>query len=588
VQEDWGRGRTLFLLLALLVSTWSLGQWRASEVDPETGQTAILDEHSVWHLRRISLALGTTRLGQSDSFLSFPHGADVVELPVFDHSVALGLRLLSGGRVAAGNGGINERLMTRALLFLGPLLAALLCLGMFLWLRAVVGATRRGAFFGAFACSLLPFALSAGEPGILAVESLAVLLLLLGTRLLAGVLRTQASLDRFTLAMLSGAVFGVGLATSPLFLIATFGAWAGLLFVTLTSHAKQRGDWIRSVLLFGACTSLGALLPSLGGPWIPALDGLVRGWTRLCVLLGLLSGVPYLLLLWLPNWNSKVDLRRPLLGSLILIAVLGLSLARAFGADHVQLGLLFASLDLDQGLKVTGGLTADRVGLLLLGAFALGEVWRVRGRNWTPLGVMLATWGAGALLAGWVHAPAALFFLPVAAVSLQGIFQGPLRLSRVAPLLVCLTVLAGWDSLDRHDHPDTEALQTMALCRKLRGESPGTGAWNTIHPVQRAGVLADGRLAPLMAWYGRVPCASLGRARLGDIAGRATLADLLLAEDRFVLVDHALGLKLRWVLWGSGSSGRVSAGPALLEWLDVESSSESEGWAVLRAVEGPD
>jgi hypothetical protein len=363
-------------------------------------------------------------------------------------------------------------------------------------------------------------------------------------------------LDRFTLAMLVGALCGLGLVTSPLFLLLVFGAWCAFLFNALSAHGELRIEWVRTFLLFWITCGLGALLPSLGGPWVPSASGVIQGWTDLCSNLIVMGAAPFLLMLWTQGKAWKVDVLRWFAPGVVLLMVLGFALTRGFGADHRQFALLFANLQWTAHSSWSAHLSPTRVILLVTGMVGAAELFRAWGGQWTATGVLLCVWGTGALALAFAFEPVALFAVPVV-VGLAGrAFDRSATFKwAAAGLLLCIGVSV-WDSVEQHHNPDEEGLAVMAAARALREMSEPTGSHNTVFAVHRWGVLADERCAPLVVWYGRRACASLGPARNGDQEGSAALRQALGSSSVSSLILRLREMGLRWSLVGPASARR--------------------------------
>lgn len=575
--KDWGPAPRGLFLLALLLGLTALLNWRAVERDPATGQPAILEAESVWRLRRISLAIETSRLAQSDSFLSFPTTATSVDLPLYDEALALALRAFTGGRVGAPQRPVDEGLLMRAAWRVGPVLGLVLCLALYGWLRRLGVGSARSTCLAVLWCAALPTFLGASEPGILSIELLAVLEALAVGSLLVAVFRSPSSLDRFTLGMVAGGVCGIGLITTPLFLLIAFAAWCAFFFEALRCEGDERTEWVRAFLLFWITAALGSQLPSLGGPWLPSQSGNPHGWAELAQGLILAGAAPFLLFLWMPKKDWRVPVRAVLPGTVVLVGAMALALALFFGADHPRLALVFGSVDwvAGQGVQLNPG--AGLLGLCLLAALGVLRLLRHGSESWTAIGVLLTVWGSGSLLVASLHGPAGLLFLPVGAV-IAGttLAPGGRPVLGLGGLLLTLALCA-WDSHHRHGSPDLEGLAILEGARELRESTPRTGAFNSVHPIHRWGVLADERTAPLVAWYGRRPCAVLGAPRNGDPQGRASLERALGAATPQEVREGLAGLGIRWSLLGTRSPGRLDPGgknfpelPSLIDGEGVE------------------
>ncbi len=558
--------------MALLFSLGLVHSWRGVDKDPATGQPAIIEAQSVWRMRRIALAIETSRLAQTDSFLSFPGATSSVSLPLYDEVMALGLRAFSAGKVGAPHRQVDEGLLMRAVLRIGPILGLIFCLGLYRWLKVLGGGSPRSNCMATLWCCCVPIFLQHSQPGMLSIELFTALEALAASALLIAVFRSGAALDRFTLGMVAGGLCGIGLVTSPLFLIMAFAAWCAYLWESLRNRGEERTEWVRAFLLFWITAALGSQLPSLGGPWLPSQSGNPYAWTQLVSHVIIAGALPFLVFLWLPNkqWAAP---GRVILPACVLFVGLGAAVsAWVLGADHASLALIFGSLQWAAGQSFDASLTPGLLAVLLFGALGAALLLRSWQKEWSAQGILLTVWGALTFPLVLLHEPAALFCLPVAGgIALRVLNARANRWVGIGALSIGLA-LGVWDSVSKHSTPDLEGLEIMQAARELRQSTASPGAFNSVHPVHAWGVLADERSAPLVAWYARRPCASLGPARNGDRQGRQALELALTSNSANELRTVLVSLGLRWSLLGSSSPGRLSRGgtsfPVLLEFLD--------------------
>ncbi|MCB9913762.1 MAG: hypothetical protein H6828_01275 [Planctomycetes bacterium] len=324
-----GVGRILAALLVLLTLA-------ARELHvPAAAPGARLETHdaeSAWRLHRASLAMSSTRLAQEDRALSFPAARPVTQLPVFDELCALTARLTLG----SGEGLPRREDVERVLRGLGPLLTAVTLLGLYAALRRLGGLDAAPALAGLALAAFLPGFVELGVPGHVRIEAAVAPLALLAVALTLPAFRHREPLDRMTQALLGGAATGLGLATSPLFLAVWAALSAGFVHDVVRRSGDERRDAARSGLLFWLPTVLLGQLPALGGPWLPATEGLLHDWTRLLGVLAWIAALPLALGLARAEraWTRR--------GRAVLWACLALGVGGVLATSHVGPALLGA------------------------------------------------------------------------------------------------------------------------------------------------------------------------------------------------------------------------------------------------------
>ncbi len=551
-------GRPLALLLGLVALVAGLGALSATAApprDPVSGERLVADAATAWRLRRVALSIATPRLEQVDSALTFPRPHDALDLPAHDELWALAARAVTAGAVGAPGEVVDRERLERLALALGPALGLVLLLGLHLFLRQVAGAGA-GALAGTLVGVGGPVALACAAPGVVRIELTAAVVLLAGLRVLLAALGSRSPVDRFTEAMIAGALFGLGLALSPLFLIPAAAALSAFLRAAARAPAGEREDLGRAFLLFWITTTLGGLLPALGGPWLPAAEGLVRGWTRLVSELALLGAVPFVLLRLAPErvgrWlGGPAGALWPL--ALLVVSAVLLGLA---GPDLARTAVLSASLGLDAGGPVHAPDGFELAGVALVALACLG----LRRREPGPERDLLAGLALLAVGAALVHPPALLLAAAPAGLGVAASRWAP---RAAGPWLAAGTAaLALAFGLTGAGAPSPEAVAVARASRALRaalGPSPGM---ESPRPVQRGAVLCAPGVAPLVVWHAGRPCVTGGPARNGDPRGRreheALLALERAAEVRAALRRERVGL----VLLGPGQA--EGAAPAAL------------------------
>lgn len=567
-----------FLAGLLLVTAWFVGNWRTTPIDPETGEFAVLDSQSAWRMRRVGLAIASTRLAQTDGFASFPHEVSSQDLPLFDELLALAARLFSGGAVGKPGVAFDESALRRLAIWIGPVL---LCT----WLVALYGLLRRSARFSTRACLVAlavvvasPVVVDAGRPGTIWIELFLAILWVLQLQAVFALWRAERGLDQFTNAMIAGGIGGVGLATSPIYLVPTAIVWLSFIFACLRERDEERADVVRAALLFWITLAIGGLLPSLGGPWVPAESGAISGWTDLWGKLVLVGAAPLLLMSWSAKWRGSKHSPRYMAGLLLLLVSAGLVAMFAMGPDHEATALLFASVGWD-----SVGPGSMEVGLL---AFALlwclpwiaGFVLVPRGTSAEdePQVVRVMIWLAGiaCLALALVHPPSSLLFaVPTAYVVARLVDARGGRRQVVAGVVGLLVIGYLMQNTESRAAVDEERMAALRASRWLRANTDPTGAWNSVHAVHDWGVLVDPALASLVVYHSRRAGASLGVQRNADAAGRFGLEELLASSSPREFARHAHALGLRFMITSPRSAerwARFGAQPEVLAALPHE------------------
>jgi len=531
---SWARGLGPLLLLFGWLALWTAGDAAAppGAGEPSYGSEEsgpwIVDAQTAWRLRRVALAISTPRLEQVDSFLSFPGTIDTVDLPVYDELVALTARAVTAGRVGGPRQGVDTALLEHLALRFGPLLGGLALLALYASLRQTTPASGLAAAGACVFVGAAPAWLEAARPGVLRIELLAALACVIGLRVLLSVFRAHRPVDRFTHAMVAGAAFGFGLATTPLFLVPVAAAWFAFLRQVLRAPVEERDDVGRTFLLFWITVSLGGLLPSIGGPWLPAQDGIVSGWTRLVSELALVGALPFAFVRFAPGPSARLlaGKRGFVVAAIALVGAL--ALLHGAGPDHPRTALLFAALGLgEQGWDARLG-ALEVAGLLAWGVAAIGLL---RATLEPESRDLLAGVALLAGLAAVVHPPVALLAAAPVAVGAAAWFDAPrVRLAAGVACVAIAVALANATVRAARRHATGAGLEAVLLGRALRREEPEPRGWNSVRAVQRSAVLCAPGVAPLVAWHARLPCATLGPARNGDPSGRHSIHELL-AED---------------------------------------------------------
>ncbi len=557
---------------------WFVLGWRDSAIDPETGDFAVLDAESAWRLRRIGLAIESNRLAQVDGYGSFPGAAASMDLPLFDELVALLARGFSGGKVGSPGTPLDEFGLQRLSLWIGPALTFLWLAAVFGLLRARTGVSRVAASLSLVAIGAMPIVMEAGRPGTIWIELFIALVFALQLRAICAVWSSSQPLDQFTNAMFAGVLGGIGLAASPIYLAPTAGIWLALVIVATRAEAAGRADLARAALLFWIATSLGGILPSIGGPWAPATGGPVAGWTDLWGTCAILGALPFVLLLWQQGEAWSGGLMRAIKGGAVTLLVVGVVVLGLMGPDHEQSALLFAALEWDAG----GPWASESREALLVGGLTvlfalLSMMWRADGGPDSVASrtrvTMLCAGGATVGIAS-LHPPLLLLFLvPLAlvmGVSLDARGTG----GRVACFslagLLIFSVSGVVGNLE--GRPQDERLDGLAAARWLRQNSRPTGPWNSVQAVHANGILTDPQLAALIIYHGQRACASWGVRRNGDLAGRFGLDEALESNSPEELSRQVRSLGISYLVLGPNSAAsfaRQGAPRGLIEALRV-------------------
>ena len=553
-------------LVALLAGLGALVARGAPPVAADGAARPVVDAGTAWRLRRIALSLATPRLEQVDSALTFPSPHDALELPGHDELWALAARVVTAGAVGAPGEPVDLALLERLALFQGPALALVLLLGLLVSVRQLSGGGEGGALLGTLVALGGPCFLALATPGVVRIELTAAVVLLVALRLLVAALTARSSLDRFTEAMIAGGAMGVGLCLSPLFLLPAAAAAVTFLRAAGRAPEGEREDLGRAFLLFWITTILGGLLPAMGGPWLPAAEGLVRGWTRLVSELALLGVAPFLLLRLAPR-RFAPWLTGPAgaLWPLGLLAIGGTLLALA-GPDHSRTAVLAHALGLAAEGPVELPSAHELVGIGLVAVGCLG----LRNAAPGPERDLLAALSVLALGAALVQPLALLLAALPAGLGVAETWRtSRARAGALAGATLALAIVWGASGLGA---PDPGALEVVRASRLLRGSlGPGPG-WESPRPVQRGAVLCAPEVAPLVVWHARRACVTGGLAHNGDPRGRARLEELLALGDPGRALQAARERRIDLVLLGPGQAeGRgtqvlqeLSAGGALL------------------------
>jgi hypothetical protein len=557
-----GIQRTLVLLGALLLAAWFAQRWSDTPTDPETGAAAVVDADSAWRLRRTALALSTSRLAQVDGFASFPDSIACVDLPLFDELLAALARLLAGEGVSPGPGVVDDPRLSAFAARVGPGLMLLTLVALYGLLRRSLGASRLAALGALLVIASAPVVVEAARPGTVRLELFVTLLLVLQLRAVAAVGRAGQDLDRFTWAMVAGGATGIGLASSPLFLLPAVATWSAFLLLAQRSAPELRANVVRAGLLYSLPAVVIGLLPILGGPWVPAQHGPVAAWTDLLCEGALVGAAPLLAMLWRPRWSWH---GRPVAGLLWLAgAFVGLALLVLLdlGPEHEKGALLAAALGWDAaGPRFSARLWSGPV-LLWSAAFLIaspGRLREVQAATWASIPVLaLELGGLLALGAACLRPEAALLLAVPAAAALTRWFDASLR-RRYVLALVPVALL--WGALDparrTWEVEREEGLAAISAARWLRKESEAPGPWSSVQAGARWGVLCDERLAPLIAWHARRPCAAPGPRSNGDARARERLRQILAASAEPTVASSWRSAGLRYVLLGPESFPRL-------------------------------
>lgn len=493
----------------------------------------VTSPETAWRLHRISLAISSPRLAQVDRAISFPSAGDVTQLPIFDELCALGARLalrLSRGDV--GESPDPERL-ERFLRGLGPLLMSGTLLFLYRWLRRRPDSTPASAVAGLALVSCLPGFFELGLPGHLAIEALAALGMVLTLALLEGVWTARDPLDRMTHAMLGGGALGLGLATSPLFVVLLAAALVCFTLDLARAESEERQTLARTALLFWISAALVAQLPTLGGPWVPALEGPVAAWTAWLRELLLLGVLPLVLALAQPRRRVP---RAALLGGIAAAGSLSLVLLWDSGAAAML-----------PALRGGGGTWLSSLAALV-GLTVLLTRWRGSARRPSGYELLLVLVGAAGILLACV-APVALVLalVPLASWSAdlaQG--QRPRRMIWSAAAALLLVTVA-----TRPLPADEQQLREdlVSACAWLEERTTPPGPWGAATAVHAWGVGVEPELAPLVAWHARRAALGLGERWAAGGGTRALAGDLSGARDlqEFGAASRALGLRY-WLL----------------------------------------
>ena len=568
--------RWIALLAALLLGAWFGWRWSDTPVDARSGVAAVTDPDSAWRLRRTALAACTPRLAQVDGFVSFPESIGCVDLPVLDELLALAARLTLGKSLSPSPGLLDEQGLARFAAFLGPTVFGLWLLLLFGALRRGLGNSPLGSLGALLVIACAPLVVEAGRPGSLWTELFVACLLVVQVRVLLAVGRSTQALDRFTWAMVAGGVTGLGLATSPLFYLPLLAAWCAFLYAAAGAQGEERRDLVRAGLLFWLPAVVIGLVPSLGGPWVPAVEGPVSGWTEFLGDVALIGALPLVFMLWTPKGAGGEAWQPRLVFVACLALVLAALPALVFGPGHAKGAALAAALGQDiSGPRVA---VAFLGGPALIGVALLAATWSRRTRAvsalpWATIpSLALELIGLLALVATLFEPRALLLLaLPAGDAIARWIDAGS---GRRALALVPAALL--WGALDPagdgRRELQAEALATIEAARWLRENSESPGPWSSVRGGANWGVLCDGRLAPLVAWYGRRPCAAPGSRRNGDPGGLVPWQRTLSAAT-----DEELGQRLgfeglRYVFFSPAGRVRLRRAGASGEALGVLSS----------------
>ena len=516
----------LVVLFALLAREVPLS-FRSSEL----AGGAVTASETAWRLHRVSLAIASPRLAQVDRAISFPGAEAVTQLPVYDELCALGARLalrLSRGDVGELPDPVR---LERFLRGLGPLLMCATLLLLYRWLKKRPGAENGAPLSGLVLVACLPGFFEVGVPGQLSIEALAAPGLVLTLAWLEGTWTARDPLDRMTQAMLAGAALGLGLATSPLFVVVLLACYVAFAFDLSRVHGVERQDQARTALLFWISSALVAQLPTLGGPWVPALEGPVAAWTGWLRQLMLLGVLPLVVALAQP----QRELSTRALHGLVLAASL-LALALLFDSEARS---LFAPLR--SARLVSSGVLVALLGLPLLLAWRRGRPLEGHAR------VLFLTGAGGLLLAPLAPVAGVLALVPLAAWG-----SDLARERRARQLVWCAGGLFVLASVARPVHTSEEEelrRDLVVACTWLEEHTPPSGPLGAATAVHDWGVGVEPELAPLVAWHARRAASGLGSPwTAADQSGARTRA---LREARtweeFVAASRAAGLRY-WLL----------------------------------------
>ncbi len=556
MSAERGLGRVLAALLVLM-ALMARELHAPVSLEPQ-GAPLVVDSESAWRLHRISLALSSPRLAQSDRALSFPGERGVTQLPVHDELCALAARFGLGLSRGAVGERPNPRRLQRFFGGLAPLLSALTLLLLYRWLRRGQGLARTQALLGLAFVALLPGFFELGVPGMVTIEGLAALGLVVLISSMHGMWRSANPLDRMTSAMVCGALLGVGLATSPLFLAVLVAAFCTFILELQAAHGEERQNVARTAILFWITSALLSQLPKLGGPWVPAEGAVIGAWMDLLRHIFLVGGLPLVLGLA----AVERDLSRARSCFFLVCAVASLALVLAF---YEPANSIFSPLArVERGGWVAG--LVVRVGALL-GSAVLWFSWSRWRSSLDPEQLFLTSLCAFGLAAAFWAPPAIVLSLaPLASMvghGSQGV-RGVRLASGAVGLLLLAAVGAPWTARDARD----PALQVARACLWLRDNSPELGAWGAATAVQEWGVGVEPQYAPLVAWHARKPAAALderwarGSSLPGLVRGLSTARDLHEFEAR----SRAAGLRY-WILTPHGAE-RLGCSPELVAALE--------------------
>lgn len=551
----------LLVLLALCAREWGVFRSGEREVAP-----LVTDPDTAWHLRRASLALGSSRLAQSDRFLGFPDAVGSTDLPVFDELLALCARALTGGRIVEEGRPPDTERLESLLRGLGPVLAVAWLLLLYRLVRkeggAGVGASLVALAFFAFS----PVAVELGGPGRLHVEVLAAPLFVLQLGSLLAVWRSEDPIDRMLLSIVAGFLTGLGLATSPLFIAPLLAGWAAWVVACVEATGEERRDSARAALLFWICAMLVGQVSAIGGPWLPASTGPVAEWAKLLQYLFLAGAAPLLLGLVAPRRSLPPRVVR-LAVAVVLVGLLAALFAAGASGRHGT--VLLAALGRGVGAPPLGA--GGWLGPELVPA-AVFLLALVRGTLAAPgpARIFVGTAGLLSLGAALLHPPAVLFFAAPAVLALAHTIESawsrhPMRVGVALALAWCVVAVL----TPAADHAGERIARTGVWLRRAR---PPAGPWSSATAIQSDGILCDDRTAPLLAWYARRACASFGPRRAFEESEREVFERVLAAPDEDELARRASTLGLRYLVLAPGSAeafARLGADPETIEALRV-------------------
>jgi len=519
-----------------------------------------LDAESAMQMRRVELALASGSVRTFDRFIDSPRGAQAPSPPFFPVALAavaeFGLRDF---RVESELGGVEEGALERWLSHTGPLLAALIALGVGLVVLAASRGEGRGlaAVIGATLFALWPGAIEAGAAGRLDVGGAQALLLVWGLAILALTSTARDNFDWLQGGMTAGLMAGLALVTGAHALVTVPFLWAGFYILSRRGAEDERGAARRAGLFFvlvaAVVTSFAA--GRTGSP------GAATDWVRGSSELVFAGAAPFLIAgLGKRTRRGRWTTWTWIAGVAVAVGLL------PFAALHLS-GALTPDL---LALATVGGISLERLPLILgflVGAWFLGDLdsapWGKRG--WILL--------AGVLVVGGLVAPA--FTVPAAAAVSILLALAWTTLGRRAQSVTAvgaLALLAAPLILQPGAEDRSTAHDLVRALRRLREETPAPGPWNAPSAPPDYSVLAPWTLGHLIAYHGRrAPSASGFGPGLGAEQAREA-ASILVSPEGEGAALRARALGARYVLAGAAAVAEWPAVQALTDGGELEAS----------------